>query len=135
MANDAILTKENLIKYNCLIDGFCIRCQGEIESMEYLFLLCPSSKCIWEAFLDAFKIITPLKHNSDCWVEWRIQYVKGRSQKTWDMIVAATLWYICFNRNNRCFRAGVMIFSMLFITFSFLFPLKQVHWVVGTRFA
>jgi len=29
-----------------------------------------------------------------------------RSRKTWDMIVAGTLWCIWFDRNNRCFHSG-----------------------------
>ena len=92
VANDAMLTKKNLIRSHCPIDALCVRCRREIESTEHLFLQCPFSQYIWGVILDVFGIRTKLIQLRDCWTDWRTQYVTIRSRMTWDMVVAATLW-------------------------------------------
>ena len=71
VANDAILTRENLIRCNCPIDATCIRCQGEIESTKHLSLLCPFNQHIWGVILDAFER-TPLTKLE--WLLGRLEY-------------------------------------------------------------
>ena len=82
VANDAILTKENLIRRHCPIDDSCVRCQRGIESTEHLFLLCPFSQCIWAVIMNAFGIRTHLLQLRDCWTEWRSHHVTMRLRKT-----------------------------------------------------
>ena len=47
--NNAILTKDNLIKRNWTGSPSCYFCQEE-ESVNHLFFLCPIAKTIWGIF-------------------------------------------------------------------------------------
>jgi len=100
MTDDAILTKDNLIKRKWQGDTKCMFCEMD-ESIDHLFFQCPIARVVWSIVAKCFGA-TNIPNNlqqSWKWCETWIPY--GQKYHPWG--IAATCWAIWKNRNKTCF--------------------------------
>lgn len=67
MTNDAILTKDNLVKGNWGGDPKCAFCD-EIETISHLFFGCSVAKVIWSAVAKCFGATNIHQNLQQCWL-------------------------------------------------------------------
>jgi hypothetical protein len=105
LSNDAILTKDNMIKRNWVGDPDCYFCDCT-ESTEHLFFKCSVTKVVWACVarcIGAFDIPGNL---NQCW-EWLDKWLP-RGKKFHVCGIAAICWAIWKARNNACFNNKII---------------------------
>lgn len=100
VANNAILTKDNLIKRNWVEDPSCLFCDHD-ESVNNLFFTCPIAKAVWIIIakcFDANDIPSSLNQGWNWCEKWLPQ---GKKFHLWGM--SAICWAIWKARNRASF--------------------------------
>lgn len=100
MTNDAILTKDNLIKRKWKGDPVCYFCSNP-ESIQHLFFQCPVAKTIWAVVAKCFGADIVPRNLNQCW-RWCDQWLPF-GKKFHVCGVAAIFWAIWKARNKACF--------------------------------
>jgi hypothetical protein len=105
MTNNAVLTKDNLIRRKWSGSPVCHFCDQN-ETVDHLFFTCPTAKVIWAVIakvIGANNIPTSL---AQCW-EWCEKWLPaGKKYNLWS--VSAICWAIWKGRNKACFD-GIII--------------------------
>jgi len=102
MTNEAILTKDNLIKRKWKGDPDCYFCSHP-ETISHLFFQCPVAKTIWAVVAKCFGAYTVPRNLNQCWRWWlpfgNRYHVCG---------LAAICWAIRKARNKACFEKVII---------------------------
>lgn len=100
IANDAILTRENMKKRNWQGDPSCVFCEC-FETVNHLFFQCPVSKVIWMVVAKCFGATDIPMNLLQCW-QWCEQWLPfGKKYHPWG--IGAICWAIWKSRNKACF--------------------------------
>jgi hypothetical protein len=105
LTNDAVLTKDNLVKRKWQGDTKCMFCEVD-ESIDHLFFQCPIARVVWSIVEKCFGA-TNIPNNlqqSWKWCETWIPY--GQKYHPWG--IAAICWAIWKNRNKACFENKII---------------------------
>ena len=100
LENNAVLTKDNLLKKNWLGSPTCYFCSSH-ESIDHLFFLCPIAKVLWGLIglcIGASNIPGDLTQ----YKQWISHWLPG-GQQVYTFCVAAICWAIWKKRNSACF--------------------------------
>ena len=100
LENNAVLTKDNLLKKNWLGSPTCYFCSSH-ESIDHLFFLCPIAKVLWGLIglcIGASNIPGDLTQ----YKQWISHWLPG-GQQGYTFCVAAICWAIWKKRNSACF--------------------------------
>lgn len=94
--NNAILTRDNLIKRKWPGDASCVFC-NDLESIDHIFFLCPVAKVIWGVIATSFGAsIVPLSFSG--YSTW-INQVLASGDSVFMLGVAVICWAIWKTRN------------------------------------
>lgn len=110
MTNDAILTKDNLLKRNWKGDPTCYFC-NYTEDISHLFFQCCVAKTIWAVVAKCFGANTIPRNLNQCW-QWCNKWLPfDKKYHVWG--VAAVCWAIWKAHNKACFDKKKIINSPL----------------------
>lgn len=100
LTNDAILTKDNLLKRKWQGDARCMFCE-ENETIDHLFFQCPVAKAIWLVVARCLGAINVPKNLQQCW-KWCERWLPlGVEYHPWG--ISAICWAIWKCRNRAVF--------------------------------
>ena len=105
MSNDAILTKDNLIKRKWVGDSKCRFCDSE-ENLTHLFFQCPTAKVIWSIVAISIGANNIPANLTQCW-KWCETWLPY-GKKYHPCGVAAICWAIWKNRNKAWFEGKLI---------------------------
>lgn len=98
--NNAILTKDNMIKRKWKGDPACYFC-SHVESVDHLLFQCNVSKAVWAITAKCIGATNIPRSFSQCWA-WADRWLP--SGKQFHAIgIAALCWAIWKTRNRACF--------------------------------
>jgi hypothetical protein len=98
--NDAVLTKDNLIRRRWIGDPKCMFCE-EDENITHLFFQCPTAKVIWSVIAVCFGANNIPTNLTQCW-NWCEKWLPfGKKYHPWEIV--AFCWAIWKSRNKACF--------------------------------
>ncbi|KAG5568669.1 hypothetical protein H5410_064326 [Solanum commersonii] len=79
----------------------CFMCHKSLEPVNYLFLLCPAAKDLWNMFISLIGINWTLPEDVKEAVEsWRLNEVDNSIKKTWQMTPRCIFW--CILEGKEC---------------------------------
>jgi hypothetical protein len=105
MTNDALLTKDNMIRRKWAGDPKCYFCDHD-ETINHLFFTCPIAKVVWGVIaklLGAMNIPTSL---GQCWEWCDLWLPMGGKFHLWG--ISAICWAIWKARNRACFERKII---------------------------
>jgi len=105
LANDAILTRDNLRKRKWQGDPCCVFCDGE-ESISHLFFQCPIARIVWSVVAKCFRANNIPNNLAQCWNWCEIWLPFGKKFHAWG--IGAICWAIWKSRNRTCFDKKVL---------------------------
>ncbi|XP_078151895.1 uncharacterized protein LOC144547180 [Carex rostrata] len=94
LINDRILTKENLQKRGCSVEGVRVMCiNNALESTYHLFWECTAAYVFWWGFLASINLPIPAGNGAteEIWWEHR-KFLQGALRKSWDEAWALGVW-------------------------------------------
>lgn len=100
MANDAVLTRENLRKRNWDGDPSCVFCDS-VETIHHLFFQCPVSKIVWLIIAKCLGATNVPLNLDQCWLWCEQWFPFGEKFHSWG--VGAVCWAIWKCRNKAVF--------------------------------
>lgn len=100
----ALLTSDVLARRHIATPFNCPLCNSEIETSKHLFLTCPFATQIWTNLCIKFHLPSPPPNLVVLLTTWRRRKISRNIAKDWDMKLAAALWIIWKERNDRIFR-------------------------------
>jgi hypothetical protein len=100
LTNDAILTRDNLVKRKWVGDPSCLFCDSA-ESVDHLFFQCPVAKVIWSIVAKCFGATNIPCNLQQCWKWCEYWLPHGENYYLWG--IAAICWASWKNRNKACF--------------------------------
>ncbi|XP_020262336.1 uncharacterized protein LOC109838292 [Asparagus officinalis] len=103
--NDKLQTQDRLLKHEIIQGSVCKLCDDSAESRNHLFFECKLSNAVWNGIMEWLKF----KWRSCDWstlLNWYCFRLKGKGfkQKTKRMALAAAVYNIWRERNNRIFQ-------------------------------
>lgn len=105
VANNAILTKDNLLKRKWSGDPNCMFCESK-ESVNHLFFTCPTAKVVWIVIAKYIGVDDIPESLNQCW-KWCEKWLPaGKKIHMWG--VSVVCWAIWKAQNKACFE-GVLI--------------------------
>jgi hypothetical protein len=104
---DAILTKNNLLKINWQGNKFCSFCNME-ENISHLFFECPLARYIWSLVAWVIKAECRPANDAQFW-EWCARYMP-HNKNLYMNGLAAICWAIWLTRNGVCFEKKLIRF-------------------------
>jgi len=104
--NNAILTKDNMIKRKCKGDPTCYFCPHP-ETVNHLLFQCSTAKVIWSTIAICFGATNVPKTLEQCWVWCESWIPTGKKFHTTG--IAAICWVIWKARNKICFENKVIL--------------------------
>jgi hypothetical protein len=98
LANNKVLTRDNLAKRKNLDDLTCLFCV-EAESVHHLFFGCCIAQNIWETIseITGIVVVRDFESVAELWI-------RDRKCKFVNIVYAAVLWSLWRTRNNMCFQ-------------------------------
>lgn len=111
VVNNAILTKDNMIKRKWQGDPKCYFCSMD-ESVSHLLFQCNTTKAMWATFATCIGASDVPNSISQCW-RWCEKWISG-GKKFHTLGIAAIYWSIWKARNKLCFE-GKLVKSPLSI--------------------
>lgn len=105
LTNDAILTRDNLLKRKWMGDACCLFCDSD-ENIAHLFFQCPIAKVIWSIVAKCFGANNIPSNLQQCWKWCEIWIPYGEKYHPWG--IAAICWAIWKNRNRACFEKKII---------------------------
>ena len=100
LENNAVLTKENLIRRKWAGDPSCYFC-SDIETTNHLFFLCPVAKVVWDIVGQCLNATT-IPQNIQQYKEWIKESLPG-GDLVYTFGFAAICWALWKCRNRACF--------------------------------
>ena len=100
LENNAVLTKDNLLRRNWVGSPSCYFCQNN-ESIDHLFFMCPVAKVIW-GMVGLCIGATNIPNNLSQAKIWFVHWLPGGEQ-IYTFCMAAICWAIWKKRNEACF--------------------------------
>ena len=100
LEQNAVLTKDNLLRRNWLGDSACYFCSYS-ESRDHLFFQCPISKVVWGIF-GTFLGATNIPRDLGQYYNWIKNWLPDGSP-VYNFGLAAICWAIWKSRNRACF--------------------------------
>lgn len=110
--NNAILTKDNLIKRKWVGDPSCYFCHMD-ESVSHLFFHCNLAQAVWATFATCIGASDIPKSLIQCWA-WCEKWIPG-GKKFHTLGIAAICWSIWKAQNKLCFEGKVVLNPLLII--------------------
>jgi hypothetical protein len=98
LANNKVLTRDNLAKRKDLDDLTCLFC-AEPESVQHLFFGCCVAQSIWETISEIIGITVGRDFESVAKL-----WIRDKNCKFVNIVNAAVLWALWKTRNNLCFQ-------------------------------
>jgi hypothetical protein len=98
LANDRLLTRDNLAKRRPVTDGSCLFC-SEAESSRHLFFDCFVAKLVWEVISELLN--TSVGSDFESVARW---WISNNKNSVINVVCTATLWSIWKLRNSLCFQ-------------------------------
>ncbi|XP_021866924.1 uncharacterized protein [Spinacia oleracea] len=103
-----LATKERLLKWNMQIDGGCVSCQTQVETLEHLFFECAFSKRVWSSVLSKIGVDRTIQ----TWqgeVDWAAKKSRGTKprDKICNMAFVETVYNIWLQRNSKVFKNSI----------------------------
>ncbi|GAV90353.1 zf-RVT domain-containing protein, partial [Cephalotus follicularis] len=97
-------TKDKLVTVGVVQSATCAFHCGMTESNDHLFFQCPYSMKVWKEVLGLCNIVRPILPWADE-MEWMIAQSTGNKfhQSLRKLALAATIYHLWIQRNNRCF--------------------------------
>jgi hypothetical protein len=124
VAQNAILTKENMIFRNWQGDPACYFC-GDPESVSHLLFQCPISKVVWGVLAICFNQKDRPRSYNEFW-QW-IKRALPRGEEVYMLGLAAVCWTIWNTRNSICFDKNLEALMKLSSWHVYLFVIGQVY--------
>jgi hypothetical protein len=103
LANNKVLTRNNLAKRREVDDKTCLFC-NEVESVVHLFFECCVAKSVWKVISEITGLPT-IKDFESLGSMW----VRGKKIKAFNVCSTAVIWTIWKTRNNMCFQGQCWI--------------------------
>ncbi|XP_021844803.2 uncharacterized protein [Spinacia oleracea] len=103
-----LATKERLLKWNMQIDGGCVSCQTQVETLEHLFYECIFSKRVWSSVLSKIGVdITIQTWQGE--IDWEAKKSRGTKprDKICNMAFVETIYNIWLQRNSKVFKSSI----------------------------
>ena len=99
-----VLTIDNLRKRQLVLMDWCCMCKAAGESVDHLFLHCPTARELWELVFSLFGVwwVMPC-HVVDLLACWTGRNRRSRSGIIWALIPHCLMWVIWRERNARSF--------------------------------
>lgn len=104
--NNAILTKDNMIKRNWPGDPSCYFC-SQPETVDHLLFQCSTAKVVWATVAVCFGANNIPRSLTQCW-EWCDRWLP-MGKKFHTLGIAAICWAIWKARNSLCFENKLML--------------------------
>ena len=104
--NNAILTKDNMIKRNWPGDPSCYFC-SQPETVDHLLFQCSTAKVVWATVAVCFGASNVPRYLNQCW-EWCEKWLP-LGEKFHTLGIAAVCWAIWKARNKLCFEGKLIL--------------------------
>ena len=101
VANNAILTRDNMIRRKWPGDPSCLFCDRD-ESVSHLLFQCSMAKAVWGIVAFSLGATNVPRNFNQCWM-WCEKWLSHR-QNFHAIGIAAICWAIWKTRNNICFQ-------------------------------
>jgi len=106
MLNNAILTKDNMVKRKWQGDPTCYFCTHN-ESLSHLFFQCSTTKAVWAIMAKCFGATNVPRSFDQCW-NWCDKWLPAGKQFH-TVGIAAVCWAIWKARNKVCFEGKPLL--------------------------
>jgi hypothetical protein len=103
LANNKMLTRDNLAKRKHVEDKTCLFC-SEPESVSHLFFECCIAQLLWK-IVSEISSIPMIKDFESLGLIW----IRGKKFRIHNVLTSAVIWSIWKTRNNLCFQGAVWI--------------------------
>ncbi|XP_059626865.1 uncharacterized protein LOC132269630 [Cornus florida] len=100
-----ILMLDNLRKSGNTIVNWCCLCKRDEESVDHIFMHCPTAYDCWNLIFDIFGIHWVMPQSSKGLINaWRGCLVRSHARDYWRIVPHFVWWCIWKERNNRIFK-------------------------------
>jgi hypothetical protein len=117
VANNAILTRDNLIRRKWTSDSSCLFCDQN-ESISHLLFQCSMAKAEWGIVAFSLGATNVPRNFNQCW-SWCEKWLP-HGQKFHAIGIAAICWTVWKTRNNICFQGKNVTSPIMLCMFAYL---------------